>query len=350
MIGNNHGTWIGALKKVKFLGVGEKKIAILTVMYGKPRESNNSDVDFVNAVEVRVSSHKMGAYANKLEEMKKIIEAEDGRLVTVIVDGKAQGKTKDVAGESVLYADISAEKLTFDVTTGDKFIGYNHLSLTGEVKSVDIRWGKDKKTGSAILTFLYGPQKDKAVLKIIEAEDGRLVTVIVDGKAQGKTKDVAGESVLYADISAEKLTFDVTTGDKFIGYNHLSLTGEVKSVDIRWGKDKKTGSAILTFLYGPQKDKAVLKRREAYVNAIYIRIPTYKFEAYRNKLLALEKQMSDNPELIVRAVADAHVQGVLKRVLSTGSLITEIIADRVVFEWDLDAEANTPTQEDVPEA
>lgn len=256
MIGNNHGTWIGALKKVKFLGVGEKKIAILTVMYGKPRESNNSDVDFVNAVEVRVSSHKMGAYANKLEEMKKIIEAEDGRLVTVIVDGKAQGKTKDVAGESVLYADISAEKLTFDVTTGDKFIGYNHLSLTGEVKSVDIRWGKDKKTGSAILTFLYGPQKDKAVLK----------------------------------------------------------------------------------------------RREAYVNAIYIRIPTYKFEAYRNKLLALEKQMSDNPELIVRAVADAHVQGVLKRVLSTGSLITEIIADRVVFEWDLDAEANTPTQEDVPEA
>lgn len=242
MIGNNHGTWIGALKKVKFLGQADKKIAILTVMYGKARESNNSDVDFVNAIEIRVPSHKMKTYEAKLDEMKKLIESDDAKDVMIIVDGKAQGKTKDVAGEPVLYVDVIAEKLQFNVS------------------------------------------------------------------------------------------------DQFIGYNHLSLTGEVKSVDIRWSKDKKNGSAILTFLYGPQKDKSVLKKREAYVHAIYIRVPSYKFEIYRNKLLALEKQLAENPELVVRAVADAHVQGVLKRVLSSGSLVTEIIADRVVFEWDMDAE------------
>lgn len=256
MIGNNHGTMIGFIKKIKFLGQGEKKIGILTVMYGKPRESNNSEVDFVNAAEVRVPSFKMSTYGTKLEEMKKIIEDENAN---------------------------------------------------------------------------------------------KHVKVIVDYKAQGKAKDVAGESVLYVDPVAEKLQFEVLNDDRSLGYNHLSLTGEIKHVDIRWGKDKKTGSAILTFMYGPQKDKSALQKRETTVNAIYIRIPTYRFEAYRNKLLALEQQLKDSPDVVVRAVADAHVQGVLKRVVSTGSLVTEIIADRVIFEWDLDAEAeakgDTPSEE-----
>lgn len=258
MIGNNHGTMIGFVKKIKFVGQADKKIGILTVMYGKARESNNSEVDFVNAAEIRVPSFKMATYGSKLEELKKIIENEDSN---------------------------------------------------------------------------------------------KHVRVIVDYKAQGKAKDVAGESVLYVDGVAEKLQFEVLSDDKSLGYNHLSLTGEIKHIDIRWGKEKKTGSAILTFMYGPQKDKSALKRREASVNAIYVRIPTYRFEAYRNKLLALEQQLKDNPDLVVRAVADAHVQGVLKRVVSTGSLVTEIIADRVVFEWDMedDVEESKSESEAVPQ-
>jgi hypothetical protein len=98
------------------------------------------------------------------------------------------------------------------------------------------------------------------------------------------------------------------------------LVGEVKKISVNEPKDPKKGaSAVLLVQYGVQREST--GGPVEFVNAVMVRVPSYKFPQLRDKLRVGQK-----------VVINGHMQGVYKSIVDDGFFSTELVADRVHVE------------------
>lgn len=104
------------------------------------------------------------------------------------------------------------------------------------------------------------------------------------------------------------------------------LVGDVKKISINEPKDpRKNASAVLLIQYGVQRETT--GGAVEFVNAVMVRVPSYKFPQMRDKLRVGQ-----------RVVINGHMQGVYKSIVDDGFFTTELVADRIVIEADPAAE------------
>lgn len=105
------------------------------------------------------------------------------------------------------------------------------------------------------------------------------------------------------------------------------VVGEIKKININEPKDpKRNASAVLLVQYGAQRETT--GGPVEFVNAVMIRVPSYKFPAVRDKL-----KVGQKVEII------GHLQGVFKTVMNDGFFTTELVADRIDVEADTEPKA-----------
>ncbi len=109
------------------------------------------------------------------------------------------------------------------------------------------------------------------------------------------------------------------------------LVGEIKKIQVSEPKDPKRGaSAVLLVQYGATREQT--GGAVEFVNAVMVRVPSYKFPTLRDKL-QVGKQVQVN----------GHLQGVFKTVMDDGYFTTELVADRVFVEGEREGRAERPT-------
>lgn len=99
------------------------------------------------------------------------------------------------------------------------------------------------------------------------------------------------------------------------------LVGEIKKIQVSEPKDpKKNASAVLLVQYGATREST--GGAVEFVNAVMIRVPSYKYPQLREKL-KVGKQVQIN----------GHLQGVFKTMMDDGGYFaTELVADRIFVE------------------
>lgn len=98
------------------------------------------------------------------------------------------------------------------------------------------------------------------------------------------------------------------------------LVGEIKKIQVSEPKDpRKNASAVLLLQYGVTREQT--GGSVEFVNAVMVRIPSYKYPQLRDKL-----------KVGVKAQINGHLQGVFKTMLDDGHFTTELVADRVYIE------------------
>jgi hypothetical protein len=104
------------------------------------------------------------------------------------------------------------------------------------------------------------------------------------------------------------------------------LVGEIKKIQVSEPKDpKKNASAVVLVQYGGTREST--GGPVEFVNAVMIRIPSYKYPQLKDKL-RVGSQVQVN----------GHLQGVLKSVMDDGYFTTELVADRVFVEDERETE------------
>ena len=102
--------------------------------------------------------------------------------------------------------------------------------------------------------------------------------------------------------------------------NTFFIAGDIKKINISEPKDpSKSASAVILVQYGPQRESS--GGAVEFVNAVMIRIPSYKFPALRGKIKVGQK-----------VTVHGHLQGVFKNVMDEGYFTTELVADRVTVD------------------
>lgn len=100
------------------------------------------------------------------------------------------------------------------------------------------------------------------------------------------------------------------------------LVGEIKKISISEPKDpKKNASAVLLVQYGKQRETT--GNAVEFVNAVMIRVPSYKFPQIKDKL-----------KVGAQVQVNGHLQGVFKTIVDDGYFTTELVADRVYVDED----------------
>jgi hypothetical protein len=101
--------------------------------------------------------------------------------------------------------------------------------------------------------------------------------------------------------------------------NTFFLHGEIKKINVSEPKDPtKNASAVMLVRYGVQREAS--GGPVEFVNAVMIRVPSYKYPTLRDKLSVGQK-----------VVVTGHLQGVFKTALDEGYFTTELVADRISF-------------------
>jgi hypothetical protein len=100
----------------------------------------------------------------------------------------------------------------------------------------------------------------------------------------------------------------------------IFLVGEIKKIQVSEPKDpRKTASAVVLIQYGPTREST--GGPVEFVNAVMVRIPSYKFPQLRDKLHVGSKVQ-----------INGHLQGVFKSMMEDGFFTAELVADRVFVE------------------
>lgn len=95
------------------------------------------------------------------------------------------------------------------------------------------------------------------------------------------------------------------------------LVGEIKKISVSEPKDpKKNASAVLLVQYGKQRETT--GNAVEFVNAVMVRVPSYKFPQIKDKL-----------KVGAQVQINGHLQGVFKTIVDDGYFTTELVADRV---------------------
>lgn len=104
--------------------------------------------------------------------------------------------------------------------------------------------------------------------------------------------------------------------------NTFFIVGEIKKINVSTPKDPaKQESAVMLVQYGPQRESS--NGTVEFVNAVMIRVPSFKFPALKTKLKVGKKVQ-----------VNGHLQGVLKSAIDEGYFTTELVADRVYVDGD----------------
>jgi hypothetical protein len=107
------------------------------------------------------------------------------------------------------------------------------------------------------------------------------------------------------------------------------LVGEIKKISVSEPKDpKKNASAVLLVQYGKPRENT--GNAVEFVNAVMVRVPSYKFPQIRDKL-----------KVGAQVQINGHLQGVFKTIVDDGYFTTELVADRVY----VDEDESTPAGE-----
>lgn len=102
--------------------------------------------------------------------------------------------------------------------------------------------------------------------------------------------------------------------------NTFFMLGEIKKINVSEPKDPtKNASAVLLLQYGVQREAS--GGPVEFVNAVMVRVPSYKFPALRDKL-----------KLGQKILVTGHLQGVFKTVMDEGYFTTELVADRITID------------------
>lgn len=103
------------------------------------------------------------------------------------------------------------------------------------------------------------------------------------------------------------------------------LVGEIKKIQVSEPKDpRKTASAVILVQYGATREST--GGPVEFVNAVMIRIPSYKYPQLKDKLRVGGKVQ-----------INGHLQGVFKAMMDEGYFTTELVADRVFVEDERDS-------------
>lgn len=104
--------------------------------------------------------------------------------------------------------------------------------------------------------------------------------------------------------------------------NQFFLVGDIKKINVSTPKDPaKPESAVMLVQYGAQREQS--NGTVEFVNAVMIRVPSFKFPALKAKLKVGRKVQ-----------VTGHLQGVLKAAMDEGYFTTELVADRVFVDGD----------------
>lgn len=115
--------------------------------------------------------------------------------------------------------------------------------------------------------------------------------------------------------------------------NQFTIVGEVKKVQVSEPKNPtKNASAVLLIQYGALREST--GGPVEFVNAVMVRVPSYKFPQMRDKLREG-----------VQVLINGHVQGVYKSVMNEGFFTAELVADRVFVQEDNSAAPAAPAAE-----
>lgn len=95
------------------------------------------------------------------------------------------------------------------------------------------------------------------------------------------------------------------------------LVGEIKKISVSEPKDpKKNASAVLLLQYGKQRETT--GNAVEFVNAVMVRVPSYKFPQIKDKL-----------KVGAQVQVNGHLQGVFKTIVDDGYFTSELVADRI---------------------
>jgi hypothetical protein len=100
------------------------------------------------------------------------------------------------------------------------------------------------------------------------------------------------------------------------------LVGEIKKISVSEPKDpKKNASAVLLVQYGKQRETT--GNTVEFVNAVMIRVPSYKYPQLKDKL-----------KVGAQVQINGHLQGVFKTIVDDGYFSSELVADRIYVDED----------------
>jgi hypothetical protein len=104
------------------------------------------------------------------------------------------------------------------------------------------------------------------------------------------------------------------------------LVGEIKKISVSEPKDpKKNASAVLLVQYGKQRETT--GNAVEFVNAVMVRVPSYKFPQIKDKL-----------KVGAQVQINGHLQGVFKTIVDDGYFTSELVADRVYVDEEVTGE------------
>lgn len=212
----------------------------------------------------------------------------------------------------------------------------NSLAITGMIKRVTHIPSKDPaKPGSALILVQYGRVRESSGNSVefvnacqvrmsgskYEALKDTLLASIdhmieVEGRIQGKLKTLSNKPFWIVEAAAEK----VKIGPKLeeitdSGINKFYMTGVISEVTHIPSKDEsRPGSAVLLLKYG---SKAPSQHSE-FVDACMVRIPSYKYDSVKEKLV--EGAFME---------VDGHLQGVVKVIQNDPLWMIELVSDKV---------------------
>lgn len=116
--------------------------------------------------------------------------------------------------------------------------------------------------------------------------------------------------------------------------NNFFMTGKIKKITVSTPKDPtKNASAVILVQYGKKREES--GGPVEFVNAVLIRIPSYKYPKIRDSL-----------SVGAKVSITGHLQGVFKTMMEDGFFTAELVADRIVPEEDEfdDEPAQAPAQ------
>lgn len=112
--------------------------------------------------------------------------------------------------------------------------------------------------------------------------------------------------------------------------NAFFLVGEIKKISVsepKGPKDpKRNASAVLLVQYGKQRETT--GNAVEFVNAVLVRVPSYKYPQIKDKL-----------KVGAKVQINGKLQGVLKTIVDDGFFTTELVADHIYVDMDEDAPA-----------
>lgn len=199
--------------------------AVIVLQYGAQRDTTGGQVEFVNALTVRIPSYRFPRYADRLAVGQEIV-----------VHGRSQGVLKRVMNEAFIVNETIADRIDFRTAPNVDGVeapaqvmdtdGVNVSVVSGVIKSIQVSTPKNaSKSPSAVVVIQYGPQRDTTggQVEFVNALSVRIPSyrypryadrlavgqeVVIYGRGQGVLKRVMNEAFIVNETVADRVDFE----------------------------------------------------------------------------------------------------------------------------------------------